>query len=346
MPLSHNDLLFMKAFQFNQFGITHLRPREVPTPVPAAGEVVVQVRAATLNYLDLLIVLGHYDPRLPLPHVPVADAAGTVVTVGAGVTAWAAGDEVVSIFLPGWRHGVPTPAQVANSTRPGVGRPGFLAEYVAVPAAALLRRPAHLSPLEAATLPIAGLTAWNALQYTHLQPDETVLLHGTGGVSLFALQFAKARGAQVIITSGDDAKLACAAALGADHTLNYRTQPDWVAAVRELTGGQGVEAVVETVGGDNLNQSLQALKIQGHLALMGLIQGVVAPLDVLTVLARQATIRGMEVGSVEDFEAMNRAIEASDLHPVVGEVFPVDHVQDALHRLEAGGHFGKIGLLF
>ncbi len=336
----------MKVFQFDQFGIDHLLPREVPTPVPAPGEVVVRVRAATLNYLDLLIVRGHYDPQLPLPHVPVADAAGTVVAVGAGVTAWAAGDEVVSVFLPGWRQGAPTPAQLANATRPGVGRPGYLAEFVAVPAAALLRPPAHLSPLEAAALPVAGLTAWNALQYTHLQPGETVLLHGTGGVSLFALQFAKARGARVILTSSSDEKLARAAALGADHLLNYRTQPDWLAAVRDWTGGRGVDAVVETVGGDNLNRSLQALKMQGHLALMGLIQGTVAPLNVLTVLAQHASIRGLEVGSVEDFEAMNRAIAASRLHPIIDRTFPVDQVQDALRYLEAGHHFGKIGLLF
>ena len=336
----------MKVFQFDQFGIDHLQPREVPDPVPAAHEVVVRVRAATLNYLDLLIVRGHYNPRLPLPHVPVADAAGTVVAVGAGVSAWAVGDEVVSVFLPGWRQGTPTSAQLANSTRPGVGRPGYLAELVAVPADALLRPPANLTALEAATLPIAGLTAWNALKYTHLQPGETVLLHGTGGVSLFALQFAKARGARVILTSSDDAKLARAAALGADHTLNYRTQPDWVAQVRQLTGGLGVEAVVETVGGDNLNRSLQALKIQGRIALMGLIQGTVAPVDVLSVLAQQASIRGMEVGSVADFEAMNRAIETSGLHPIIDRTFPVDQVQDALRYLEAGSHFGKIGLLF
>ena len=336
----------MKAFQLDQFGITHLRPREVPTPEPAPDEVVVQVRAATLNYLDLLVIQGHIVPDLPLPHVPVSDAAGTVVAVGTAVTAWAVGEEVVSAFLPSWRQGIPTPAQLAYATRPGVGRPGYLAEFVAVPAEALVRPPANLTALEAATLPIAGVTAWNALQYTHLQPGETVLLHGTGGVSLFALQFAKARGARVIITSSDEAKLARAAALGADYTLNYRTRPDWVAQVREWTGGQGVAAVVETVGGDNLSRSLQALKIRGRIAVMGLLQGPAALVDVLALLARQATIRGMEVGSVEDFAAMNRAIEASDLHPVVGNVFPVAQVQDALHHLEAGRHFGKIGLVF
>lgn len=224
--------------------------------------------------------------------------------------------------------------------------PGYLAEYVAVPATAFVRQPANLTHLEAATLPIAGLTAWNALQHVQLQPGETVLLHGTGGVSLFALQFAKARGARVIITSKDDHKLTRAAALGADHTVNYRTQPDWVAHLLELTGGQGVDAVVETIGGDNLNQSLQALKVKGRVALIGLIKGAVTPVDTLTLLFKQATIVGMEVGSTEDFLAMNQAIEAYDIHPVVDRVFPVTQAKEALQFLASGSHFGKIGLTF
>ncbi len=336
----------MKVFQFDRFGIEHLLPHDVPPPVPAPHEVVVQVKALSLNYLDLLVIKGLIYPDRPLPHVPVSDAAGTVVAVGAAVTTWAVGDAVVSAFVPRWRQGPPTPAEVADATRPGLGQPGYLAERVAVPADALVRPPAHLTLLEAATLPVAGLTAWNALKYCRLLPGETVLLHGTGGVSLFALQLAKARGARVIITSGDDAKLARAAALGADHALNYRTQPDWVAQVLALTGGRGVAAAIETVGGDNLNRSLQALQMRGRVAVMGFLQGTGALIDIPALLERQARILGMQVGSVADFEALNRALEASDLHPVIDQVFPVDRVQDALRYLEAGSHFGKIGLTF
>ncbi|WP_046247248.1 zinc-dependent alcohol dehydrogenase family protein [Hymenobacter terrenus] len=336
----------MKALYIEQFGLDHLVLAEVPQPMAGPQQVLVQVRAASLNYLDLLVISGGFNPGLPLPHVPLSDVAGRVVAVGPGVTALAVGDDVVSTFIPQWRGGTPTAADVAVAARPGLGVPGYLAEYVAVPAAALVRSPANLTPLEAATLPIAGLTAWNALRYVQLEAGQTVLLHGTGGVSLFALQFAKARGARVIITSKDDAKLARAAELGADHTLNYRTQPDWPTHVLDLTAGQGVDAVVETVGGDNLNQSLRALKIKGRIAIMGVLNGVTTRVDTLTLLGKQATLVGMEVGSTEDFEAMNRAIETHDLHPVVDQVFPVAQLREALLALQAGRHFGKIGLTF
>lgn len=315
-------------------------------PVPAPHEVLLRVQALALNALDLLVIKGIINPDLPLPHVPICDAAGTVAAVGAAVTTLAVGDEVTSVFVPQWREGVPTPAKTANATRPGLGLPGFLAEYVAVPADAVLRRPAYLTPTEAATLPIAGLTAWNALKYSHPAPGETVLVHGTGGVSLFALQLAKARGCRVAITSKDDAKLARARELGADFTFNYATQPDWVADLLACTNGHGAAAVLETVGGDNLRYSLQALATRGRLVIMGLQKGTQAPLDMPTLMGKQASIIGMEVGSTEDFEAMNRALEASGLRPVVDQVFPVDEVQQALRSLEAGSHFGKICLTF
>lgn len=320
--------------------------REVPLPVPAPNEVLLQVQALSLNALDLLVVKGIINPGLSLPHVPVCDAAGTVAAVGADVTTLAIGDEVTSLFVPQWREGVPTPAKTDNRRRPGLGLPGFLAEYVTVPAEALLRRPAYLTPTEAATLPIAGLTAWNALKYSHTQPGEIVLVHGTGGVALFALQFAKARGARVAITSKEDAKLVRARALGADYTFNYATRPEWVNDLLARTDGHGADAVLETVGGDNLTHSLQALATRGRLVIMGLQKGTQAPLDVPTLMSKQAGIIGMEVGSTEDFRSMNQALEASGLRPVVDQVFPVDKVQDALRSLEAGSHFGKICLTF
>ncbi len=336
----------MKVFQFDQFGLDHLRPREVPTPVPGPYEVLLHVRALSLNALDLLVIKGLINPDLPLPHVPICDAAGTVAAVGAAVTTLAVGDAVTSVFVPQWREGPPTPTKTANAGRPGLGLPGFLAEYVAVPADAVLRQPAYLTPTEAATLPIAGLTAWNALKYSHPQPGETVLVHGTGGVSLFALQLAKARGCRVAITSKDDAKLARARTLGADYTFNYATQPEWVADLLARTKGRGAAAVLETVGGDNLAYSLQALAPRGRLVIMGLLRGTQAPLDVPTLMGKQASIIGMEVGSTADFQAFNQAMETSQLHPVIDQVFPVDQVQEALRSLEAGSHFGKICLTF
>lgn len=336
----------MKIFQFDQFGLDHLRSRDVPIPVPAPHEVLLQVRALSLNALDLLVIKGIINPGLPLPHVPICDAAGTVVAVGTAVTTLAIGDNVTSLLIPHWREGGPTLAKLDKSSWPGLGRAGYLAEYVAVSADSLIRQPTHLTSIEAATLPIAGLTAWNALKYANLQPGETVLVHGTGGVSLFTLQFAKARGCRVVITSKDDAKLARARALGADETFNYATQPDWVTDLLARTDGRGVDAVLETVGGDNLTLSLQASAIGGRIVIMGLQKPPQAPLDVLALLGKQARVIGMEVGSTEDFEAMNRALEASNLHPVVDQVFPVDDVQEALRRMESGYHFGKTCLTF
>ncbi|TVT39323.1 NAD(P)-dependent alcohol dehydrogenase [Hymenobacter setariae] len=336
----------MKVFRFQQLGIDQLLPTEAPMPVSQAHEVVLRVQALSLNALDLLVIKGAINPELPLPHIPICDAAGTIAAVGSAVSTLAVGDEVTSVFIPRWREGEPTPAKTDNYYRPGLGQPGFLAEYVAVAADAVLRRPTYLSAVEAATLPIAGLTAWNALKYGHPQPGETVLVHGTGGVSLFALQLAKARGCRVAITSKDEGKLARARELGADFTFNYATQPDWVEELRTATGGLGATAVLETVGGDNLRLSLQALATRGRLVIMGLQKGTEAPLDVPMLMAKQANIIGMEVGSVADFTALNQALETTQLHPVVDQVFAANEVQAALRSLEAGSHFGKICLTF
>lgn len=334
----------MKAFQVTELGIDHVVSHEVPQPVPGPHEVLVRVQALSLNALDLLVVQGIIPVQLP--HLPISDAAGTVEAVGAEVTTLAVGDEVTSVFFPRWEQGAPTAAKTALSQRTGVGLPGYLAEYVAVPAADLVRKPANLSLLEAATLPIAGLTAWNALKYLQPQAGQTVLVHGTGGVSLFALQLAKARGCRVAITSKDDAKLTRARELGADYTFNYTTQPDWLTELLACTDGRGAEAVVETVGGPNLNNSIKAVAIRGSIAIMGLLEGAQATIDVPALLAKQARIIGMQVGSREDFEAMNRAIESSNLHPVIDHVFPAADIQQALRSLEAGSHFGKVCLKF
>ena len=250
----------MKAIAIqNGFGINHLESIEVPKPQPATDEVLVKVQAVSLNSVDLMVVTGKLNPNLPLPFIPGADGAGTVEQVGNDVTAFKPGDAVVTTFIPKWTSGEPTQQAVDYATRQGVGSPGQLSEYKVFKVDRLTKAPANLSALEACTLPVAGLTAWNALHYAGVTAGETVLLHGTGGVSIFALQFAKALGVYVIITSSSDAKLRRAKELGADYLINYHTTPNWEETVLSFTDGVGVDAVLETVGGKNLARSPQRI---------------------------------------------------------------------------------------
>jgi NADPH:quinone reductase-like Zn-dependent oxidoreductase len=334
----------MKTIELRDgFGINHLQLSEQPKPSPTEGEVLIRLEAAALNHVDLLVIKGLLNPNLPLPYVPVADGAGVVEQVGAGVTAFQVGDRVVTTFIPNWISGQPTPEIVDFATRPGLGGvPGQLAEYKCFQAHQLVKAPDNLTSVEAATLPVAGLTAWNALLYGHLQAGQTVLLHGTGGVSIFALQFAKAQGAKVIITSGRDEKLVRVQQLGADYTINYKTTPNWEVVVQEMTNGEGADLIVETVGGDNLKQSIAALRMGGHISIMGMLNGLEIGLDALVLLIKQVTIRGMEVGSKSDFEVMNQAILTNDVHPVVDAKFTLDQIQAAFEYLEKAQHFGKV----
>ncbi|MBD2433909.1 MULTISPECIES: zinc-dependent alcohol dehydrogenase family protein [Fischerella] len=334
----------MKAIELcDGFGIENLQLVELPKPNPTRGEILVKMEAVSLNYVDLLVVKGLLDPNLSLPYVPVCDGAGVVEQVGEGITAFQPGDQVVTTFIPDWLNGKPTRQTTDYSTRQGLGKiPGQISEYKCFHPNQLVHSPTHLSSTEGSTLPIAGLTAWNALQYSNLQADETVLLHGTGGVSIFALQFAKARGAQVIITSSSDAKLKRAQQLGADLLINYKTTPDWEAIVNEFTYNNGVDVIVETVGGQNLQRSLNVLRMGGHISIVGLLDGFNTCVNTLTLLHRQATIKGMEVGGKENFETMNQGIETNKIHPVIDKIFPIEQTQKAFEYLEQGCHFGKV----
>jgi NADPH:quinone reductase-like Zn-dependent oxidoreductase len=266
-----------------------------------------------------------------------------VEQVGGDVTAFRPGDRVVTTFIPDWLNGKPTTETTTYETRQGLGGvAGQLSEYKRFQVNQLILYPNQLSAAEASTLPIAGLTAWNALRYGNLRAGETVLLHGTGGVSIFALQFAKALGASVIITSSSDEKLDRAKQLGADFLINYKTTPDWEVVVQQVMNGRGADVVMETVGGRNLQRSLNVLRMGGHISVVGLLDGFDTHLNTLTLLHQQATIRGMEVGSTQDFEAMNQAIEAYNIHPVIDKIFPLDQTQQAFEYLEQGLHFGKI----
>lgn len=333
----------MKTIQLVDFSINNLEITERALPQPTAEQVLVKIEAVSLNYVDLLVIKGLLNPDISLPYIPITDGAGIVEQVGTKVTAFKPGDKVATAFVPDWIDGEPTPLKTDYQTRQGLGvLSGQLSQYKCFSENQLIRTPNNLTTAEASTLPIAGLTAWNALNYSNVTSENTVLLNGTGGVSIFALQFAKARGARVIITSSSEKKLNKARQLGADLVINYKNTPDWKTTVREMTGGKGVDVIVETVGGSNLGRSLDALRMGGHISIVGLLDGFKSEIDVLTLIHQQATIRGLEVGGTHQFEVMNRAIEASDIHPVIERIFPLEQIQEALSYLESGSHFGKV----
>ena len=326
------------------FGIDHLRLAEREEPSPGPGQVVVAMRAASLNYRDLATVRGQ-AARFRLPLIPFSDGAGEVVAVGDGVSRVKVGDRVCPMFFQSWLEG---PVSAEQRSRPlGGPLPGVLQERMVLDAEGVSRFPEHLSWREAATLPCAGLTAWRAIAVAApVGPGDTVLVQGTGGVSIFALQFAKARGAGVIVTSSSDAKLERARALGADHLINYRQEPEWGAKAVELTGGRGVDVVVEVGGEGTVNQSLTAARVGGAVVIIGILGGVAAPVSIPTVFSKNLRVLGISVGSREMFEAMCAEVAAGGIAPVVDRVFAFEEVPAALRLMEAGGHFGKIVVEF
>jgi NADPH:quinone reductase-like Zn-dependent oxidoreductase len=322
------------------FGVDALAAVERSIPQPGPNEVLVRIRAVALNYRDLLIVNGAW--KAPEPRVPGSDGAGEVVAVGDGVTRVAVGDRVAGTFYPRWIEGEATPEKLRRPLG-GVAADGVLAEYVLFDQDAVVRVPAHLSDEEAATLPCAGLTAWHAIvRRGGVRPGDTVLVQGTGGVSLFALQFARLAGARVIVTSSSDEKLRRARALGAAEGINYRDVPDWERRALELTGGRGVDHVVEVVGGEHLNRSVRAVRLGGTISIVGLLAGTSGAVDVFAIASRNAHVHGIEVGSREMLEEMHHAVAANALRPVVDRVFEADEVRVALRYLESGAHFGKV----
>jgi NADPH:quinone reductase-like Zn-dependent oxidoreductase len=301
------------------------------------------MEAASLNYRDLATVESPMiKGRLPL--VPLSDGCGLVSAIGPGVTRVAVGDRVAPLFFQGWLGGEPTGPALATALAGGID--GVARDQVVLSENGVSKVPAALSDEEAACLPCAALTAWRALVEGGLKPGDVVLAQGTGGVSIFALQFAKAAGATVIITSSSDEKLERARALGADHTINYKTDPEWAKAARKLTGGRGVDHVVEVGGAGTFQQSIQAIRIGGHIAVIGVLSGMVKDLNVAAMFGANARIHGITVGSREQFEAMCRAIEANAIRPVIDKRFPLEDAQSAFRAMKAGEHFGKIVLNF
>jgi len=353
----------MQYYELSAVGLEHLSRKEGPAPQPGPGEVLVSVRALSLNYRDLLVCKGMYNPKMKLPQVPLSDAAGVIEAVGEGVEGLEPGDEVVSHFISGWIDG-PFRAEYLGTT---LGSPaaGVAAEQVVLPADAVLPIPEGWSFAEAATLPIAALTAWSALVSLetlgamreeddptdaademslvtmHAQPGGWVLTLGTGGVSIFALQLARAMGSRVIVTSSSDEKLQRARALGADETINYRTTPDWEQRVLQITG-EGVDVTVETAGAGTLERSLRATRAGGRIALLGALTGLKGEISTALVLMKRLTIAGIMVDSRESFEEMLGFLIEQDVRPVIDREFSFDELPDALRWMEAGKHFGKI----
>jgi len=333
----------VKLWRIHTFGIDNLECIHAPEPTPATGEVLVKVRAVSLNYRDLMVTLGHYNPKMALPRIPVSDGAGEVVAVGAGVTHVKTGQRVAGIFLQNWLEGAPT----AEKHRGALGGDvdGMLAEYVVLHESGVVRVPDHLSWEEAATLPCAGVTAWNAVVHAgRIKAGDTVVIQGTGGVSIFALQFAKALGARVLGTSSSDEKLHRASKLGLDAGVNYRQTPDWPKWILEHTNGEGADLIVEVGGAGTFAQSLKAVRVGGAVAQIGVLSQTSDPLNIVPILHKQVHIQGIYVGSRAHFLEMNRAITQTEMKPIVDEVFAFHQVKEALRRMESGAHFGKLAI--
>jgi len=325
------------------FGLDNLHLTERDDPKPGPGEVLLEMRAASLNYRDLLTVRGHYNPKQPLPLIPCSDGVGVVAEVGEGVSRVAPGDRVATLFSQRWFSGEPT----LDKMRATLGGPldGTLAERMVLPEDGVVAIPAHLTDIEGACLPCAALTAWSAL-FTHgrLTAGQNVLVLGTGGVSLFALQFAHLAGARVIATSSSDEKLERARTLGADAGINYREHENWGREVLKLTEGRGADLIVEVGGAGTLAQSLEAVRPGGQISLIGVLAGVITDLQVTSILMQHVKIQGILVGHREGFEAMNRAIADSGMHPVVDKAFPLEEAREGLEHMASGRHFGKVGI--
>ncbi|MEP0845436.1 MAG: NAD(P)-dependent alcohol dehydrogenase [Phycisphaerae bacterium] len=331
----------MRVWRLSAFGLENLRLEDHPAPTPGPGEVLLEVQALSLNYRDLLVVRGQYNPKLRLPAVPISDGAGKVAAVGTGVARVRVGELVMGQFITGWTDG-PFSAEHPKTTL-GLPGPGLAAERVVLPEAACVRPPAGYDAAQAATLPIAALTAWSALVTEgRVQPGQTVLTLGTGGVSIFAVQIAKALGATVIVTSSSDEKLSRARALGADHGINYRTTEDWPAAVLERTGGRGVDLTVETVGAATLEKSLLCTRPGGIVALLGALQGIKGELNVGLILMKRLRVLGIMVDSRRAFEEMNTFLARHGIRPVIDRTFGFTELPAALRAMERGEHFGKL----
>ncbi len=335
----------MKQFEIADFGIDRLQLNEATIPQPGPGQVLVRMSAASLNFRDLRVVQGLYNPRLKRPMRPLSDGCGVVEQVGPAVDRWKKGDRVAGIFMQKWIDG-PINREKFDSALGGAIQ-GVLAEYVIFSEDGLVPVPASLTDEEAACLPCAAVTAWHALfENEPAVPGQTVLVQGTGGVSIFALQFAKAAGLRTIVTSSSDEKLERVRSLGASETINYRETPEWHEIARKLTDGVGVDNVVEVGGSHTMPKSLKAVRMGGTVTVIGVLSGAEPTVAPTAILMNTIRVQGIYVGSRWMFERMNRAIAFHQIKPVIDRVFPWTEFPEALRYMEKQQHFGKICLRF
>ncbi|GGC69381.1 NADPH:quinone oxidoreductase [Chelatococcus reniformis] len=334
----------MKAYQLQDAsGVDGMKLVDLPMPEAGPGQVLVRIKAVSLNYRDLLTVRGGYGSRQKFPLIPLSDGAGVVETIGPGVTGLKVGDRVVSSFFESWHGGEAEESKLRSAL--GGALDGVLCEYRVFPEHAVVKAPAHLSDAAAATLPCAALTAWSAVvKCGQVKPGDVVLTQGTGGVSLFALQFAKLAGARVIATSSSDAKIEKLKLLGADETINYKTTPEWGKLARSLSG-RGVDIVVEVGGVGTLNESIRATRIGGMIGFIGVLAGQAQSEPRISLMVmQQQRLQGVTVGSIDDLKAMIAAIALHKLEPVVDRVFPFAETKDAFAYMATGAHVGKIAI--
>ena len=335
----------MKVFEIQEFGIENLKLVDRDLPQPGPGEVLVRLKAASLNYRDYMVVKGLYNPKLKRPMVPLSDGAGVVEAIGPRVTRFQVGERVAACFMQKWTEGAVTREKAASAL--GGAIDGVLREFAVFSEDGLVSAPQSLTDEEVATLPCAAVTAWHALfEKIPPVPGESVLIQGTGGVSLFALQFAKAAGLRTIVTSSSDAKLARVRTLGANETINYKDNPRWEEEARNLTNGVGVDRVIEVGGSDTMPKSLRAVRMEGTVAVIGALSGADPNVSPVPILMNTTRVQGIFVGSRAMFKRMIRAIEFHHIQPVIDRVFAWTDVRQALEYMQKQQHFGKICLRF
>jgi len=331
----------MKAIQLERFGIGHLQLKEIPIPVMGENEVLVKTTAVSLEFHDLIVVENRIPFGIQLPHIPVSEGVGVVESVGSKATRWKKGDRVIIPFISRWEAGKNTPYK--DQLRTSFSAPGLLAEYTLQPENTLVRVPNNLTDEEAAPLSIAGLTVWTYLvEQANIRAGQTILVQGSGGISLFAIQIAKTFGLKVIATTGSNAKVQKLKDLGADEVINYKEFPEWSKEVRRLNGGIGVDVTLDVAGTDTIEQSILSVKQHGFVGLVGLMTGTKLTIDLIPLITNYVRLQAYSVGNAQELNDLVNAIEKNNIRPVLDSVFPIEKVQDAFYRFKSGEAFGKV----
>lgn len=335
----------MKAIQLEQFGIDHLQLVDIAIPKIGENEVLVKTSAVSLQYLDLIMVEGKVIPDLKFPHIPVSEGMGIVTQVGEKVTRWEKGDRVLIPFIPKWESGKMTAYH--NQDRTGMQLSGTLAEFSVQPENTLVLAPQNLTDEESASLSVAGLTAWtNLVSQAKIKAGQTILVQGSGGVSLFALKIAKMHGLKVIATTGSKEKESKLKALGADEVLNYNEIKEWSNEVKRLNNGIGVDVTLDVAGSQTIEQSILSCRENGYIGLVGFLSGSKITIDIFPLIMNYIRLQGYSVGNAQELNELVNAIEKNDLKPVVDSVFPIEKTKEAFLKLKSGNAFGKIIIKF